>query len=531
MGLAASQARFLAITARKADCEFRSMQNAQEKLSITRELAQASADYQEAMNQTKLVWDFDGQGLLTQGLNYGLLMTPTEMNNYTPTMITERNGQIVLSTNYARAAKLARINENGGTARSKNGFSTFISQLCGTGIISSSACDKILELDNTYNEYAGYGSKPITLQDAYMKNLTGFTYRLKRLEKAWSSEGKTTLSDLFGSGSNKISLSSSNGAKNANKLIKNTAITTNALTISDIIKSDIVFVHTGQSNNEKTTFVKNVNDIFSVMEEMVKKVFSSDVTTQKALDMAGSYVRNVYLGNISNAVDANTGDKKIDAAMSAIVSLAKETNGYVVGAAKKDDTANDSYAVSLSNMFSAYLTYFENAINGFDNSGYAVASNVKNSTFVTNNPNYIYLLENDEKTSNDFKRANFYMELYNNLCVYGFTENPSISTDSAQLENNLKNGTYFLYSQSHDGYFYQNRYNDVDCIVEVKDEDAIARAEAEFSAMKTKLTYKEEKLDLEMKNIDLELSALTTEYDSVKQIISNNVQKIFTQFQ
>lgn len=38
MGLAASQARFLAITARKMNCEFQSMQIAQEKLSTTRDM-------------------------------------------------------------------------------------------------------------------------------------------------------------------------------------------------------------------------------------------------------------------------------------------------------------------------------------------------------------------------------------------------------------------------------------------------------------------------------------------------------------
>ena len=177
-------------------------------------------------------------------------------------------------------------------------------------------------------------------------------------------------------------------------------------------------------------------------------------------------------------------------------------------------------------MFSAYLTYIENMLNGYD-SGYVVAPSVQNSTFVTDNPNYTYILKDDEKLSNDFKRANFFMEIYNNLCVYGYTEDSEISTDKALFENKLKNGTYFLSSQSIDGFFYQNRYNDTDCIVEVKDQDAIARAEAEFAAMKTKLTYKEEKIDVEMKNIDLELSALTTEYDSVKKVIQDNIERTF----
>ena len=62
MGLAATQARFLGITARKANCEFQSMQIAQQKLSITRELEKATAEYQSALDTTKLIWDPDGSG-------------------------------------------------------------------------------------------------------------------------------------------------------------------------------------------------------------------------------------------------------------------------------------------------------------------------------------------------------------------------------------------------------------------------------------------------------------------------------------
>ena len=52
----------------------------------------------------------------------------------------------------------------------------------------------------------------------------------------------------------------------------------------------------------------------------------------------------------------------------------------------------------------------------------------------------------------------------------------------------------------------------------------------EYELTKTKLNYKEETLDVKMKNIDTELSALTTEYDTVKNLISKNVEKVFTMF-
>ena len=46
-----------------------------------------------------------------------------------------------------------------------------------------------------------------------------------------------------------------------------------------------------------------------------------------------------------------------------------------------------------------------------------------------------------------------------------------------------------------------------------------------------KINYKEEQIDLDMKNLDLEISSLTTEYDTVKQMLTKNVEKTFTMFQ
>ena len=113
MGLAASQARFLAITARKANCEFQSMQIAQEKLSITRELEKASEEYQAALNKTKLVWDPDGTGDNAFDLSYDIMMRPSAVNNYTPYLVTTRDGRVVLDSKMAAAARAAGIPEGG----------------------------------------------------------------------------------------------------------------------------------------------------------------------------------------------------------------------------------------------------------------------------------------------------------------------------------------------------------------------------------------------------------------------------------
>lgn len=105
MGMAASQARFLGITARKASCEFKSTEIAQQKLEITNQLSDISVDYANAMNSTKLIWQNEA-ATYDYGASYGLLMTPSAMNNYNAYMVTTNTGAIVLNSAYAAAAKL-----------------------------------------------------------------------------------------------------------------------------------------------------------------------------------------------------------------------------------------------------------------------------------------------------------------------------------------------------------------------------------------------------------------------------------------
>ena len=113
MGLAASQARLLTITSRKSDCEYESMALSHQKIALARDMNIVSAEYQDALKQTKLVYDFYGTGDTSTQLTYGLLMSPSELNEYMPTPITDPSGRIVLDPALAAAAKAAGIPQEG----------------------------------------------------------------------------------------------------------------------------------------------------------------------------------------------------------------------------------------------------------------------------------------------------------------------------------------------------------------------------------------------------------------------------------
>ena len=108
MGLAASQARLLTITSRKSRAQFESMRMSHQKLTLSRSLTEISNEYQNSLDQTKLYYDFYGVNSTDTPLTYNLLMSPSSLNDYTPTLISNNQGQIVLSSPYAAAARAPR---------------------------------------------------------------------------------------------------------------------------------------------------------------------------------------------------------------------------------------------------------------------------------------------------------------------------------------------------------------------------------------------------------------------------------------
>ena len=102
--------------------------------------------------------------------------------------------------------------------------------------------------------------------------------------------------------------------------------------------------------------------------------------------------------------------------------------------------------------------------------------------------------------------------------------------DSEYLQEVLQSGKLFLSRVKDDGYYYQVNYSTDSYIKEVADETLIAQAEAKYNTEKTRLNSKEETLDLKMKNIETEISSLTTEYDTVKNTISKNIEKSFKRY-
>ena len=103
--------------------------------------------------------------------------------------------------------------------------------------------------------------------------------------------------------------------------------------------------------------------------------------------------------------------------------------------------------------------------------------------------------------------------------------------DNTVFEAALRDGSLRLeYYSTTSKSFKTTTISEDNCIQEVSDERAIARAESKYNQDMADLENQDKKLDLELKKLDTEHSALQTEYDSVKNVVDKNVENSFKTF-
>ncbi|MBR1461151.1 hypothetical protein IJ596_05920 [bacterium] len=584
MGLAASQARFLGITMRKAQCEFRSTELAQQKLEITNQLAQIAQDYSNGMNATRLVWSNEDIGA-DVNLAYSLLMMPSVANDYNPYMTTTPSGAIVLNDAFAAAAKAAGISMAGGSA-SADGRDKFIAALVAEGLLSPETAGNIQVTDYIYadhydqvnnvwvdpaavtsntrsvawNGLAGLGAAPkdktvastMTLSDMLVSDQFGdrvINMLAADSEHNYMSQGAynqirdeelrnkyETIANIGGI-FNTANSSKLLGGGLLNMILNGTISTDSSMiqnmTLRDLMSNEVVLMSEDKGGQSLSNFAEKIRLIF----ESIAGIFGFnqpkgtglyvDDASFEALQRAVAMTEAHFLkpGNAIN-VGENTSDK--DITQNSAYQNAISNNR--IGSDNK--SGSGWYAVSLNNMISTFLTYFDNELRGSESPFFAGRSLENEETYmVTECASYQYIVgkPDTDVVTNDVKIADFYDELYNNLCAKGW-RNDSAIDDPDYFQNTIKNGKYQLMSLNMDGYFYQTRYNDTGYLVEEVDKDAVARAEAEYTRKKSELTYKEDYIDLKNKNVDAEIAELNTEMESVKNMISKSVEKTFTMF-
>ena len=157
----------------------------------------------------------------------------------------------------------------------------------------------------------------------------------------------------------------------------------------------------------------------------------------------------------------------------------------------------------------------------------AIFSAIENSTY--NQESGLGSVSSLADSSSEARMVSFYDTLLNQICVNGWTENNEV-TDSEYLQDMIQSNMMFVTYLGNNNYYNQYDYSTFSYIREISDEKAVTEAETNYNIEKEKLDAKENILDLKIKNLSTEMEALTTEYDTVKNLISKNIEKGFKRY-
>lgn len=586
MGLAASQARLLTITARKADCEFQSMSLSHQKIALSRDMEKISNQYQTALNTTKLVYDYNGSGDSDMALTYGLLMTPSIYNDYYPKLLTDAKNRVILNSAYASAARAAGIPAEGlsGTPSSEV-RNRFIESLANENIITNQRAaiiegvtydnaigngntisatvgiteisyDELLDLfDANASKYSGLGTGGTKwgANERFLKQASGGAVQTIELGQNSGTGGEVSLRELLeGDTQYYLSLLSRKGDE---------LPVSEAQYLQDRLVGD---------DKDKKSIVSWMLDQFSA-------VLGGTAASDTALQYAYNSVYDLIVPNnhITNWINDNKStvdldDKKngerqkvLEPENKTLLNYMKEIgeyqstkglrdhdNGiatkssnylgfYFTGDKNQNFTHKDrndksQVSVNLNNIAQVFLTAYVQYMQGIEESSYDWKKGQIGDSHLYNPKEdkdfkFAVTTESDIDNDDEYLYANFYDTLFNRICLNGWTQNDRIDDDEYMSEM-LKSGMAYISTISDDGYYYQGNYSTDRNILEVKDDDAIAKAQAQYNTEKTKIENKEQTIDMKMKNLDTEISSLTTEYDSTKQVITKAVEKSFKRY-
>lgn len=598
MGLAASQARLLTITARKADCEFQSMSLSHQKLSLSRDMEKVSSDYQNSLNTTKLMYDYQGSGESNINLTYGLLMTPSVYNDYYPKLVTDAQNRVMLNSSYAAAARAAGIPAEGlnGTP-SSDVRNKFVEALANQGVITATSAATIV--GTNYSNTLGLGKTTSTTAVT-----TDYTYQQFMDVIKTNTDSTSTAGVTLGVGG------VVNGAGNVfenerfyrvtdgnveNTELGSSAGTGGSVTLYDLLSGNsqyylsILSKKGGELPIYGADYLQNKiagdGGILDWMMDQFSSVLGGIAANDTALQYAYNavydmIVPNTHLQDWHNGVNGDTSYKDhLDQKKSKLEEWAqpensqlkqwmdeigegeitqnhrshddskmqrsqnymgftytadKNASGFFYSKTHKDRNDKSQVSINLNNIAQAFLTAYVQYMQGIGESQYSFQKGDKSqcNLYDGTDKNFKFTVYAGSETEDDSTQliSNFYDSMFNMICMNGWTENDKID-DADYMSEMMKNGMAFISSISDDGYYYQGNYSTDKCILEVTDTEAIARAEAKYNTEKTKIENKEDTIDLKMKNLDTEISSLTTEYDTTKQVISKAIEKSFKRYE
>ena len=388
MGMSASQARLLTITARLADNELRSQTINNAKMRLSTQSAQASDDYINALNEANMMFsNYDLTGTSqSQLLTYNALTSYSSYNNQYG--LVSSAGQLLVSESEAAMFKAADGNVN--------------AYLKAHGLeYTTTYFDNIGNIENT--EYPSpYNlvepDKLKEMYEAYNSDLTSSEY--EKYETYYSSFVQT--SEALAAGSKQIMRSYL--MYNGNSPVINNPNGNAEIGITGMTNTQLV-------DNFKNAF-SNGNNTYSISN--LEKMGLTDAGKKELEEMVNSVGHDGNVGTISTPLDNSAYSK--DATTGVETISITDSNGCVLTFTKsgasisldiqEPSNSDDTYSGFYS--WGASSTTLEQAVNSLkfdDSSAYPDDSDVRNFKLTKNGNDYSVSSVYQYASTDDFKAA------------------------------------------------------------------------------------------------------------------------------
>lgn len=572
MGMSASQARLLSITARLTDNELRSQTITNSKLRLAEKSSEASQEYMNALNSEKLTFRYYNDNGESSSYN----LTPALLYSYEP-LKNQYSLQNASGQNLVSATDAKNFEE------SKN-LGEFLNKY---GLVDTSEIEKYNEQKAQYDIEKAQYDKDL---EKYNKYLEAFDkYRQEKAEYDEISKQP----DVYKMFSDIVGTSSSPKSCYKNAINNSASCYTHVLAhLLDYEGGETVSKQAYTASNGKTTNVMNDNEITG-------SALHSNGLSPKFKDISATMNNEkIVCDGDDNSDDFNTKENIIKAALDKgrePTELEILKSDYIYDAENKslklDKNGNpqvktlkqkaiDLLYILQNRLITDNAEMKETLINFTDGDMQKLTPEVPAEPTKVENPGTAPKAPDKpsfEFTINDKDKGQWYVNLWYMMngsesankiksstnsdgeTIYGIDDNAKktsaqnykviedeLLTSTDWLQFALKNGIVTLSQASYfnpaedsaktseytaEGFYWsQKPYTNASDIISVQDDAAIARAEVKYKNATTEIENKDKKYDQDLKKLDTQHNALQTEYESLKNVIDKNVERSFKAF-